>query len=227
MGGREVREARILGFESSGHASSLRSFRATPGGSNNKKPRGPPVLPAAPCESRRSLATRLQDGSSPRRPCRLQAKLNDRPSRSRPGPCAFWPVVERPSQISQGGWEDGRSARREFWVSSRAATPRACAVSVRRRAARTTKNLADLPSSLLLPVNLAGPSPHAYRTEAARGVPLGATERCHVSFCKRAAVRQPVSRARVGRRYGFAVVPSTAGDGTKLRWPSAPLARQP
>jgi hypothetical protein len=44
---------RILGFDSSGDASSLCRFRAALCGSNNKKPRGPPVLPAAPCESRR------------------------------------------------------------------------------------------------------------------------------------------------------------------------------
>jgi hypothetical protein len=53
--------------------------------------------------------------------------------------------------------------------------------------------LADLPSSLLLPVNLAGPSPRATSAEASRDVPLGETERQHVCFCKRAAIGQPTS----------------------------------
>jgi hypothetical protein len=51
--------------------------------------------------------------------------------------------------------------------------------------------LADLPSSLLLPVNLAGPAPRSISMEAARDVPLGATERRHVCFCKWAADGQP------------------------------------
>jgi len=55
--------------------------------------------------------------------------------------------VESLRELTGSRMEDGRSARREFWVSSRAKSDGTCAVSGEQRQARTNKNLAYLPSS--------------------------------------------------------------------------------
>src|SRR4051812_6050274 len=66
MGGREVREARIFGFRFERRHSSLRSFRAAPGGSNNKNLAYLPSSLQLPVNLAGSLATSLQEASSQR-----------------------------------------------------------------------------------------------------------------------------------------------------------------
>jgi hypothetical protein len=229
MGGREVREARIWGLRVERRRFEPAQFPCDDWRLEQQKPRVPPVLPAAPCESRRSLAASQLHGSSPKRAARgyrETSRYSTTSPSTEPGDVVEKGLPRRSpnrrnfrgvsrqsrtdarrvavlgharSGLSSRGplrfhREDGRTGGprgENLGFASRAAALRACAGSVRRLAAQTTKKLADLPSSLLLPVNLGGPGPRVVSTEAARGVPLGATEGRHVSFCKQAAVGQP------------------------------------
>ena len=146
MGGREVREGENFGVSSrtpiEGHcAVSVRRIAART--TKNSRTSPPPILPV-------NLA-------GPRhQPPGWKQPETCRKAGPRDVPASFCKRAARGSLILQGGWEGGRYARARIWVSSRTPIEGHCAVSVRRIAARTTKNSRTSPPPIL-PVNLAGP----------------------------------------------------------------------
>src|SRR3954470_10396895 len=91
MGGREVREARILGFESSDDASSLRSFRAMTGGSKNKNLAYLPSSLQLPVNLAGSLATSYRTAAARDLPPRRDREAPHEFLQTGRGWAADWP----------------------------------------------------------------------------------------------------------------------------------------